>query len=531
MMTRDGLLSCLVLLVVLLALPAAAVSADVYPGCEAPVAKLGAHSFYVDPVHGSSQGDGSQAHPWRNLEQVANDGLFANAPRRGRVGARGNVEAVVGAAAGALAAGDRGGQIHGGDTVYLMSGDHGVVTLQGYFGHTLEGYDNDDFITITAAPGQTPVLRQLRIVGGAKWVFRGLTFQSLNPNPDYAAGGSNVKDFFLVSLTGPHDNIVLDRNHFQSAPDVSNWGIQDWIRKRASGILDYQGSCVALTNNTLENIGNGIQTQSSSKVLIQGDVIDHFADDGIDYGSSELLIANNRITNSVEDGDGIHRDAMQGQPNLPTSVLSDVTIRDNTVIRLLDPNLRFPGYLQGIDTFDGVWRNVRVTGNVVITDAGHGISFYGAHGIEISHNLLLGDNGRLLPCGSIKFDACLNATVVTDIGVMPPRIVATHGKDGSAPSDVVISRNITSALYVDLGTVGVEVTDNLCPPAPDRKCVFGHPVNGTELWVAKPGRYPGNNVIEDYRPSDVFVAFDPVHLKYDLRRKSSGDASKVGPSP
>jgi Right handed beta helix region len=525
---RASLLACLLLVIGLLAMPAAAASAVVYPGCQEPAAKPGGRSFYVDPVHGSSQGEGSRAHPWRTLEQVVHDGLFLSTPRRGG-GGPAEAGARVGKAAAALVLG-HGPPIRGGDTVYLMSGDHGAVTLQGYFGHELEGYANDDFITIAAAPGQTPVLRQLKLIGGAKWVFRGLTFQSLNPNPDHAAGGSNVKDYFLVSLTGPHDNIVLDRNHFLSATDVSNWGMQDWITKRVSGVLDYQGACVALTNNTLENIGTGLQTQSSSKVLIQGNVIDHFADDGMDFGSSELLIANNRITNSVEDGDGIHRDGMQGQPNLPTSVLTDVTIRDNTVIRLLDPSLRFPAYLQGIDAFDGVWRNVKITGNVVITDANQGISFYGGHGLVISHNALLGDSGKLLPCGSIKFEACLAATVVTDIGRIPPRIVAEHGKDGSPSSDVVISKNITSALDIDVATVGVQIIDNLCTPSSERNCMFGYPVGATKLWAGKPGRYPGNNVIADYRPSDLFVAYDPVGLKYDLRRrKASGDASTLGP--
>jgi Right handed beta helix region len=505
----------------LLTLPATA-SAAVSPGCEEPAPKPGARNFYVDPAHGSAQGDGSQAHPWRTLQEVVQNGLFASTKRAGGFSLD-SPAAVVGQTAGALVAANRGAPIRGGDTVYLMSGDHGVVTLQGA---------NGDFITITAAPGQTPVLRQLKISGASKWVFRGLTFESLNtdPVPIVAREYYGVKEYFLVSLLPLHDNIVLDHNHFLSAPDVGGWTIGDWVKNRVSGIKDYKGSCIALTNNTIENIGFGIQTQSSSKVLIQGNVIDHFADDGIDYASNELLIANNRVTNSIEDGDGEHRDAMQGEPVPSDPVVTDVTIRDNTVIRVLDPSLRFPGYLQGIDTFDGVWRNVKVTGNVVITDALHGISYYGTHGLEISNNLLLGDNGKMLPCGHITFDECLQKTVITDVS-MTPRIVAHSGKDGTPSSDVLITRNITTGVGVEPVTVGAQVTDNLCPTG-NRNCLFGFPVNGVMLWLGKPGRYAGGNVMSDSRPSDLFVAFDPAHLKYDLhRRKSSGDVSKVGPNP
>jgi Right handed beta helix region len=525
-MVRRFFLACPFLILGLLSLPAAAASAPVYPGCSQPAAKQGARSFFVDPVHGSPHGDGSQTRPWRTLEQVVDDKLFANAPRRDRIVAGANLASVVGAAAGAMGAGDRAGPIHGGDTVYLMSGDHGDVTLQGAFGDKLEGYANDDFITIAAASGQRPVLRQLNIVGGSRWVFRGLTFQSLNTN----AAPSLTKDYFLVSILGKHDNIVFDHNHLLSAPDVRAWTLQDWFNQRVSGIKEYKGSCISITNNTIENIGFGIVNQVSSKVLISGNSIDHFADDGIDYSSDDSIISNNTITNSVEDGDGIHRDAMQGQPIPATQIITNVTIKDNTVIRLLDPELRFPGYLQGIDTFDGLWRNVSVTGNVVITDANQGISYYGAHGLEISHNLLLGDSGRVLPCGRLSFDACLHANVAIDASGAP-RIVVQHGKDGSPSSDVVISKNIASALDIDISTLRVQTTDNLCP-ASDRKCLFGYPVNGAKLWASKPGRYPGNNAITDERPSALFMAFDPSRLKYDFhRQKSSGDASKVGPGP
>ena len=83
-----------------------------------------------------------------------------------------------------------------GDTVYLLSGDHGVINLQGAFGRDLVGYANSNFITIEALQGQTPIVRQLKVLGGSKWVFRGLTFESVNDTGFQTAAGAGL---FLIN--------------------------------------------------------------------------------------------------------------------------------------------------------------------------------------------------------------------------------------------------------------------------------------------------------------------------------------------
>jgi hypothetical protein len=479
----------------------AAAQTTVYAGCEAPAARPTGHTFFVDPVNGSSRGDGSRAHPWRTLAEIVRNGAFSTSPFRG----------------GSTA------PIKPGDTVFLLSGDHGAVKLQGASGDRQVGYFNPDFITIAALPGQTPVLRKLDILGGAKWVFRGLTFQSLNENPVGITMGNHVKDYFLVTLFGPHSNILLDNNHFLSAPDVSRWKIPDWVDKRVSGIQDVKGDCISITNNHIGNIGFGIATQSSSKVIIANNTIDHFTDDGIDYGSSGMLIENNRITNSIEDGDGFHRDAMQGQPYDGSTTVRDVTIRDNTVIRITDPNLMFPGYLQGIDTFDGIWYNVQVTGNVVITSATHGISYYGTHNLLIRSNVLLLDDGKVLPCSRLSMEQCLATSVVYDPTPVP-RIVVTHKKTSEPSSDVVIEKNIATGITVDPSTVRSTVRKNLCVLT-NGKCTLGIPGGAKTLWASKPGAYGENNVISDHDARGLFVTFDPKAAKYDVKLKHKLDSA------
>jgi hypothetical protein len=489
----------------------AATAAAVYAGCVEPSAKVGGHAFYVDPLGGSASGDGSRAHPWRTLAEVEHDGLFATKP------------SILERATGGMAKANPGAPIQPGDTVYLLSGDHGAVTLQGFFGKTLVGYANNDFITIEAAPGQTPVLRKLQIIGGSKWVFRGLTFQNVNDTGKYARGGSAQADLYMVTLRGPHENIILDRNKFLSAPDVSKWSRMDWMRLRVSGVEDRDGTCVAITNNKMWNIGFGLATQRSHFVLVSGNSIDHFSDDGIDYGSSDTIIENNSITNSIEDEDGFHRDAMQGQPYDFNAVIENVTIRNNTVIRLLDPNLAWPGYLQGIDTFDGIWKNISIIGNTVVTDAAHGISFYGVHNLLIKNNILLSDSGKVLPCLNPLVDQCSTHDVVFDKRFIPS-IRVLPSKSRSPSTAVEIVDNIATSITVDATTDGVNVSHNLCVLT-DGKCPLGYPINGKMVWSGRPGPANDQNVIASFDAKGLFAAYDTVNLKYNFKLKRRNPAA------
>ena len=140
----------------------AAQALTTYPGCAEPPASAGGHSFYVDPEKGDKANDGSAARPWRTLAEVLD-------PANHLIATRSYLH---------YAAGDRtltainpDGPIKPGDTIYLMSGDHGSPVLRGYF--------NDAFITVEAAPGQKPVVGPLKISAASHWIFRGLKFQGV----------------------------------------------------------------------------------------------------------------------------------------------------------------------------------------------------------------------------------------------------------------------------------------------------------------------------------------------------------------
>ena len=62
-----------------------------------------------------------------------------------------------------------------GDTIKLMSGNYGDIVIGDY----LQQVVNPSFVTVEAAPGQTPVFSTLYIRSTNKWVFNGIKVQSL----------------------------------------------------------------------------------------------------------------------------------------------------------------------------------------------------------------------------------------------------------------------------------------------------------------------------------------------------------------
>ena len=135
------------------------------------------HVWYFDPVHGKTQaagGNGSQASPWNNLQALvqAETGyaypLLTTAPYLQAVGPGKPWVTTTGPKAGPIAPGDE---------ILLMSGNYGNLWLNVWAAEI----SNSAFVTIAAAPGQTPVLTSLFVSGTNEWVFNGLKVQSLQP--------------------------------------------------------------------------------------------------------------------------------------------------------------------------------------------------------------------------------------------------------------------------------------------------------------------------------------------------------------
>jgi len=424
-------------------LPSVQVTAQIVPsGCKIPSASPPSHVFYVDPIHGEMKNDGSQNAPWRTLEEVVKAGLIATQHYASpyRPGAE-------------LLPQNPNGVVRPGDVIYLRNGNHGSIDLFGAV--------NRDFITIEAEHGQKPVLSNLSLAGSSKWVFRGLTIQNAK---------ITLVEFLNHDFLGPTDNIIFEENQLWSLPDVNKWTQQDWVNQGADiGIYD-QAACSTIRGNQLRNIRRGI-ILTGDDALVDRNVIDNFGDDAIDITASRITVRGNRITNSHDLGDGNHNDAIQGW-TVDGKTNRDTLIDGNTIIVSTDPALPFPGYLQGISVFDGIWENIRVTNNIVVTNAWHGIGLFGIRGGTIINNTVIG----------------VDRAVTTWIGVFNMKMDA----GGSPPSEVIVRNNIASKYSLSVS-----------------------------------GTIADHNVIAT-NPRSLFASFDIARAQYDLHILPNSRARRAG---
>ena len=274
-----------------------------FSGCAAPPGTPSGRIYYSDPVNGTMSNDGSQSKPWGSLSAII--------------------------AAKKLPP-DNGAAVQPGDAIYLTTGGHGDVSLNA---------SNTDFITVAAAPGQTPTLSRLTMDGASHWVLRGLTVQALNSG-------------FSMGMRVGGSDLVVEGNAVLSQPDVSAWTQSDWQTKALFYAINASGNCISLLGNHITNVGFAIGI-SGTNILVRGNTIDHFGDDGIDFGQGtgsgtigNIEISGNVITNNLDIGDNNHNDGIQGWV-LNGTTGHDVTIDSNVVIVKTDPTLPNATYTFG----------------------------------------------------------------------------------------------------------------------------------------------------------------------------------------
>ena len=260
-----------------------------------------------------------------------------------------------------------------------------------------------------------------------------------------------------------------------------------------------------MTGSHISNVRLGAAL-AANFTLFSGNEIDHFGDDGIDYGASDLNITKNYIHDNLDIDDGNHPDAMQGVIGvLPAGVavnnFESIVIDSNTVIRQTDPNLAFPGGLQGIDAFNSNWTYLTVTNNVVITSACWGIAFSSVHGGLIANNTVVND--RLLAASAV----CSPAVSVGD---------KTPG--GFSSAGVTVINNLANVISVDNLDPGVAAAHNvgMATAGP----VFAWYVSGVAKYYGSPGTYGNANIIAAGGPASRICRLRSVDP--DLQREAQG---------
>jgi hypothetical protein len=494
-------LSYVVILLLSFAVPVRA--AVVYSGCAVPPTTP-RHVWYIDPVHGKTPaagGNGSQAAPWNSLKGVIQGTpvvagyarpLLSTVPYY-HVTAAGNVDVA-----------DTLGNppVGPGDTIMLMSGAYGDIAI----GEFSKQVVNSDFVTVQAAPGQTPVFTTLYIRSANKWIFNGIKVQSLK--------GTNGNDLSLIEILDqgaalPTSDIIL-RNMAVSSMDSIAGLTQAQIRTQFRGYAIHAAggnngadtTCVSVTNSHMFNMVFGAYI-GANNMLFANNEVDHDGDDMADYAASNILLSHNYLHDDLNIGNGAHMDGFQGYPGRPVApatfvTFKNVTIDSNLIIRQTDPNLPFPTYLQGIDAFDGDWTNVTVTNNVIVTSACWGIALGSLHNSLVASNTVLED-------GLVSTPGC---SAALDVGGK------TH--EGPDSTNVRVTNNLAEHFDfpsdMPVSSWDHNVALNWYQP-------FVYYENGGVVYAVTPGTDANGNVAPakpGFPYASQFVTWSPSTLSFNL---------------
>jgi hypothetical protein len=501
-------------------------AAEVYPGCAEP-GPIG-HVWYVDPVNGKTPadgGNGSKTAPWNSLQGVVGSTRqpgysrpmlstvpYDHYPHPNAQGKRIYADGPSSDPA----------RVQPGDEILLMNGQYGDVYIGTYHIRTT----NPAFVTIAAAPGQTPVLASLTLSATNMWRFQHLSVQSLGKNRAV-----------VVVDQGPSftaSDIIFESTVIGSPEDVDGWTQAEWIAKSHysgfSALSSPDGlntKCVSFTGGKIYGARFGVSLFSHNSVFSHN-TIDHFGDDALDYAANNLIISDNYVHDNLDLGDGNHPDCMQGflgplnKATAPKdargnsyTAYSNVTIVGNRCIRQTDPNLRFPFELQGIDAFDSDWTNLTVANNVVVTSACWGIGYASVHGGKIINNTVLDDGSEVGEKNGAGKVVCRPWLGVGD---------TTH--EGLQSNDVIVRNNITNSVRMDSTSPTVTIDHNICLVIQGACQFVTHSTNGKLKVVYKPGEYNGHNIIDRRGAQAMFVDFDPTKFVFDVRLKP--DALAIG---
>ncbi|MBW8040146.1 MAG: hypothetical protein FVQ85_09130 [Planctomycetes bacterium] len=315
---------------------------------------LHASVFYVDPVKGDMNNDGSAEHPWRTIEQVFKQNLIQT---RDTIGRLKNPQAPVKA----------------GDSILLRSGYHGEIYYRRAY--------NDDFITIAAQKGHKPKVRRVFFSAAGKWIIRGLTV-----SPGFAPEYKRDRIIYVVNWDGPSTDFIIENNTLYSSEDANSWSAKQWDSLVCYGI-SVIGDRIKIRNNTLRYVNHGIII-SGDRFTVERNSIEHIAGDGIVCSADNASLLGNslkyfyKVNANHDDGIQFHRGRDKTTP------IVNAVVRGNSVIAW-DDAVSNPliGSPQGICNFDIPAVNWRIENNLVLVQHHHGITISGCQNGVIINNL------------------------------------------------------------------------------------------------------------------------------------------------
>jgi hypothetical protein len=370
-----------------------------------------ATTFYIDPATGSSRNDGTALHPWKTLQEVIDSNKVETRQPAAFPYTWGQP----------LVAKNAGAPVKAGDTLLLRSGYHGVVAFSRMY--------NADWITVAAAPNQTPGVQSVLLQAVCKWRIKGLAV-----SPELGASTQKITliDVQSHNYSGPTREVEVEGCLLYSALNVDAWDTTTWKARSCNGIM-VTGRQVTIRGNVVRNVDFGIQVADDS-VLVEGNTVDRFDGDGLRGVANDLTFRNNLVKNCIVANSANHDDGFQswsvGPGGVGTGTVYRVKLIGNTIIDYTDPNLPLKGSLQGIGCFDGMYEDWDIVNNVIITDHWHGITLLGARKCRVINNTVVDIN---------------------TVSPGPPWIMVSMHKDSTPAESCVVRNNLTTALSIDTG--------------------------------------------------------------------------------
>ena len=395
--------------------------------------QVSGQSFYIDPVNGSMEGDGSVQNPWSTLQEVVEAGFIRCYSHTENYNPDSPLQLI-----------NEDAPVKGGDELILKSGYHGYLHVNNFI--------FQDWLTIKGEEGSEPVLSQIKMVGAFKKIYlKNFTVlkeayqgegnywetETLNRN-----NGSCLY-FSSSDFWGKGSDIKISGLTVKTTGNISEWIAEDWVEKAASGIGFRSVENAEVINCHVENISFGISLDyHSDHAQILNNTVKGYSGDGARIISNNVLFAYNTILDCYKVDDN-HDDGIQsysrGEDNSSGSgTLYNVIIRGNTIIGTTVPSHPLASSPQGIGCFDGLFDGWVVENNLVVSNTYHGISFYGMLNSTIANNTVIDLN----PEDNVS-----------------PWIMITSHKNGTLSENCLIANNIASASVSVEGT-NVEEANN-----------------------------------------------------------------------
>lgn len=296
------------------------------------------HIWYVDPVNGFAQNDytngtngaplipaiggasgqGTTTHPWSSLQAAFT--TQTGYPRPLLSTAQGGTGA---------------SPITPGDEILLNTGSgaqYGVINV-GTSGFQI---NNSSFVTVAAAPGQSPVVQNINVVSATKLWFSGFKIQAAG-----AAHLLSIKD----AVGFPTKDIHFDHMAINSVDTLVGLTTpSDIIAAFSTGggfttsVIDSGNTCGYVTNSHFSNMAN-MFSLVADKLVFSNNEMDHFTNDALDFNGNNQIMQGNNLHDRIDDGSGAHGDFLQGFLGRPE--YHDVLVDRNIINYQKDPVLPF----------------------------------------------------------------------------------------------------------------------------------------------------------------------------------------------